>query len=108
MITDTQSYGMVICDTLYAKAVTLPIFAGWTSRRTQQLPTFPGVLPYLGVYFIKENMGPDGDINAGEVRFITDLSVGFSIIVQNNDPVESEPEPDDPIDEPEPGAAKLY
>ena len=89
MITDTQSYGMVICDTLYAKAVTLPFFAGFKSRRTQQLPTMPEVLPYLGVYFVKEAMSADGDLNAGEVRFINDMTVGFSIIIQNNDPVES-------------------
>lgn len=89
VITDSQSYGMVICDTLYAKAVTLPMFATFKSRRSQQLPTFPDVLPFLGVYFMRENMSGDGDINAGEVRFINELTVGFSIIVQNNDPVES-------------------
>ena len=35
VITDTQSYGMVIRDMLYAKAVTLPFFAGFKSRRSQ-------------------------------------------------------------------------
>jgi hypothetical protein len=89
MITDTQSYGMAICDTLYAKAVTLPFFTGFTSRRTQQLPNMPATLPYLGVYFVRESLSSDGDLNAGEVRFRNEMAVGFSIVVQNNDPVQS-------------------
>jgi hypothetical protein len=84
-----QSFGMLICDTLYAKAVTLPFFAGFVSRRTQQLPTVTESLPFLGVYFLRENMNEDGDGNAGEVRFINDMTVGFSIIIQNNDPVDT-------------------
>jgi hypothetical protein len=89
MITDTQSYGMVICDTLYAKTVTLPFFAGFTSRRSEQLPAMPEILPYLGVYFVRESLSTDGDLNAGEVRFRNKMTVGFSIVVQNNDPVQS-------------------
>ena len=90
MITETQSYGLVIRDTLYAKAVTLPFFAGFTSRRCKQLPVVPEALPYLGVYFINEKMTSDGDPNAGEVRFDNEMTVGFSVVIQNNDPVQSE------------------
>ena len=89
MITDTQSYGLVIRDKLYAKTVTLPFFAGFTSRRTQQLPAMPEILPYLGVYFVRESLTADGDLNAGDVRFRNEMVVGFSIVVQNNDPVQS-------------------
>jgi hypothetical protein len=89
VITDTQSIGMAIISTLYAKTVTLPFFQGFKSRRAQQLPVMPEVLPYLGVYFMSEGMKPDGDPNAGEVRFVNDLSVGFSVAIQNNDPVDS-------------------
>ena len=90
MITDTQSYGLVIRDTLYAKAVTLPFFAGFTSRRCKQLPVQPELLPFLGVYFISEKLTADGDPNAGEVRFDVEMTLGFSVVVKNNDPVESE------------------
>jgi len=90
VITDTQSYGLVIRDTLWAKAVTLPFFAGFKSRRCKQLPVIPEVLPYLGVYFMNEKMTTDGDPNAGEVRFDVEMTLGFSVIIQNNDPVESE------------------
>jgi hypothetical protein len=89
-IFDTQSYGLVIRDTLYAKTVTLPFFAGFTSRRCRQMPTQVFSLPFLGVYFMNESMRPDGDANAGEVRFINDMTIGFSVIIQDNDPVQSE------------------
>jgi hypothetical protein len=90
MITDVQSYGLVIRDTLYAKTVTLPFFAGFISRRCKQLPVKPELLPYLGVYFMNENMASDGDPNAGEVRFDNTMTLGFSVVIANNDPVESE------------------
>jgi len=89
-IITTQSYGLLIRDTLYAKAVTLPFFAGFISRRCKQLPSYPDVLPFLGVYFINERATADGDAWAGEVRFWNDMTVGFSVIIQNNDPVQSE------------------
>jgi len=85
----TQSYGMLIVNTFYAKAVTLPFFTGFKSRRTKALPLIPDVLPYLGVYFIRQGMTSDGDLNAGEVRFVNEMTVGFSVVIQNNDPVES-------------------
>lgn len=90
MITDTQSYGLVIRDTLYAKTVTLPFFADFKSRRCKQLQVVPEVLPFLGIYFIAEKMGADGDPNAGEVRFDNEMTIGFSVVIQNNDPVDSE------------------
>jgi len=86
----SQSYGLVICDTLYAKTVTLPFFAGFKSRRTKQMPLIPEVLPYLGVYFIRETLTADGDANAGEVRFDNEMTIGFSVVIQNNDPIESQ------------------
>jgi len=88
-VTTTQSYGQTIVDTLYAKTVTLPFFAGFKSRRSQQLPILPEHLPYLGVYFVTEKQTSDGDPNAGDVDFDNDLTVGFSVVIQNNDPVQS-------------------
>src|SRR4029077_20625840 len=47
----------------------------------------PYQIPALGVYFVNEDMSPDGDLNVGEIRFTHMLKLGFSVIVQNNDTV---------------------
>jgi hypothetical protein len=89
-ITDTQSYSSVIRDVLFARCVTLPFFEGFTARRCKQLPTQEYHLPYLGVYIVDENMTADGDWNAGEIRFIHDLKIGFSVQFEDNDPLKLE------------------
>jgi hypothetical protein len=89
-VTDTQSYSQVIRDALYAKVVQLPFFEGFVSRRSRQLLIQEPLLPYLGVYIIGEEMPPDGDLNAGDIRFIHSLRIGFQVIIENNDPVQSE------------------
>jgi hypothetical protein len=88
--TASQSYSQVIRDTLYAKTVTLPFFAGFKSRRSKQLPIQEPILPYLGVYILAEDMPPDGDDNAGEIRFIHLLRIGWQVIIENNDPLATE------------------
>jgi hypothetical protein len=90
MITSTQSYSQVIRDTLFAKTVVLPFFAGFKSRRSKQLPIQEPLLPYLGVYILDEDMPSDGDWNCGDIRFIHDLRIGWQVIIENNDPVDSE------------------
>jgi hypothetical protein len=89
-ITAFQSYSQVIRDALFAKTVLLPFFAGFTARRSKQLPIQQFQVPYLGVYLIAEDMLPDGDANAGDVRFIHRLQVGWQIVIENNDPVAAE------------------
>jgi hypothetical protein len=80
-------YSSIIRDILFAKCVTLPFFEGFTARRCKQLPTQEYHLPYLGVYIVNENMTSDGDWNHGEVDFIHDLKIGFSVQFENNDPL---------------------
>jgi hypothetical protein len=89
-IVTAQSYSQVIRDSLFAKTVRLPFFRGFAARRSKQLPIQQFLLPYLGVYIIAEDMGPDGDANAGVVRFIHRLQVGWQVIIENNDPVAAE------------------
>ena len=48
------------------------------------------LLPYLGVYIIDETMLPDGDANAGHIRFSHTLRIGFSVMIANNDQVAAE------------------
>jgi hypothetical protein len=90
VITDTQSYSEVLRDVFFARVVTLPFFQGFRARRCKMLQMQPENLPYLGVYIIDETMMPDGDANAGNIRFVHTLKLGFSVIIMNNDPVAAE------------------
>jgi hypothetical protein len=83
-ITQTQSYTWVLREQFIAALE--PFFQGFTVRRTDQKPILPPQLPVLGVYLLDEKMAPDGDGNAGDIRFIHNFKVGFSIIIANNDP----------------------
>jgi hypothetical protein len=85
-----QSWSFVIRDMFFDKLVETPFFAGFTARKSKALQILPQQLPYLGVYFVNEDMSPDGDLNAGEIRFTHMLKLGFSVMVVNNDPVVSE------------------
>jgi hypothetical protein len=83
MITETQSSGFDLRDAFY-NAV-LPGFTGYTARKTRMLPVQPLLIPYLGVYLVDETMTPDGDANAGMIRFAHSIRIGFSVIITNND-----------------------
>jgi hypothetical protein len=89
-ITATQSFGWVIRDMFFDKLLTAPFFAGFTARKSNQLPINSNHLPYLGIFIVNEDMSPEGDPNAGDIRFIHNLKLGFSVIVVNNDPVACE------------------
>jgi hypothetical protein len=86
--TDTSvfSYSLVIRDMLLEKLKAAPFFQGFTVRKSRQLPAQTNQLPFLGVYFVSEEMEAEGDYNAGEIDFIHLLKLGFSVAVVNNDP----------------------
>jgi hypothetical protein len=84
-ITDTQSYSHVIRNVFFDALSADPFFAAYTCRKNKMLVARPEYLPYLGVYIIDETQTPDGDANAGEVRFIHNTRIGFSVIIANND-----------------------
>jgi hypothetical protein len=83
-ITNTQSYTWVLRETFLANLA--PLFPGYTILRTNQVPIQKWQLPILGIYLLPEKMTPDGVWNAGDIRFIHDFQIGFSIIVANNNP----------------------
>lgn len=87
MIVETQSFGLDIRDAMYDIVSVDPYFANYNFRKTRMLPVQVGLLPYLGVYFIDEMDVPDGDSNAGCIRFNETVRVGFSIVQANNDQV---------------------
>ena len=84
-VTEVQSYSFIIRDMFFDKLVAAQFFQGFTARKSRALQIMPNQLPYLGVYFVNEDMGPDGDANAGDIRFVHMLRIGFSVIVVNND-----------------------
>jgi hypothetical protein len=82
-ITATQSFSWVLREAII-DALT-PSFAGFTIVRTDRVPVQVWQLPVLGVYLKPERMTPDGDWNAGDVRFVHDFQIGFSVIIADND-----------------------
>ncbi|MCA1452133.1 hypothetical protein I6F35_02750 [Bradyrhizobium sp. BRP22] len=89
-ITDTQSYSLVIRDVFFDALAADPYFANYTKRKNKMLQVQSELIPYLGVYIIDETMLPDGDANAGCIRFNHTLRIGFSAIIAHNDPVIAE------------------
>jgi hypothetical protein len=89
-ITETQSFSLVIRDVFFDALARDPFFAGYTRRKTKMQAVQPQLLPYLGVYIINEVMLPDGDGNAGNVRFKHTTRIGFSVMIANNDQVAAE------------------
>ena len=89
-ITEVQSYSFVIRDMFLDKLVKSEFFQGFTPRKNKSLQVQTQQIPALGVYFVNEDMTPDGDLNAGEIRFTHFLKLGFSVIIVNNDPVACE------------------
>jgi hypothetical protein len=80
-----QSDAYNVWESMFDRASADSFFAGYTIRPTKMLPVQANLLPYLGIYFIDEDMRPDGDANAGMIRFNHSSRIGFSIIIANND-----------------------
>jgi hypothetical protein len=86
MITEQQSSGYDIRDAFFNLLDADAFFAAYTRRKDKMLPVQQNLIPYLGVYLVDEVMVPDGDANAGCVRFIHTARIGFSIVVANSTP----------------------
>jgi hypothetical protein len=80
LIVENQSFAYDIRNAMYDIVSGYDYFAGWTCRKTRMLPVQTQLIPYLGVYIVDELMIPDGDPNAGCVRFIHTARIGFSAI----------------------------
>jgi hypothetical protein len=86
-ITETQTQTLDIRDAMYNVVTIDPFFTGYTFRKTKMLPVQTDLIPYLGVYIVDEVMVPDGDANAGCIRFNHTSRIGFSVVQANNNPV---------------------
>jgi hypothetical protein len=81
-----NSHAWKILHRILDRIKMMPYFAGFKFRTTPALPIQPGDIPVCGVYLLREDLGPDGDPNHGEPRFIHTVQVGFSVWIQNNEP----------------------
>jgi hypothetical protein len=84
-VSDTQTYSWIIRNVFFDAVSRDPFFANYTRKKTKMLMVQRQQLPYLGVYIVDDQMVPDGDANAGEVRFTHTLRIGYSVMVENND-----------------------
>jgi len=80
-----SSYAMIVRDEMLARLKTLPFFSTFKFGTNKAEQIQPELIPFLGVYFISEDLSPEGDPNAGEPGFHSSATYGFSVVVQNND-----------------------
>ena len=86
-----NSYSLFIRDAMLDRIQHMPFFADFARfGRSRRLQVQPENIPYVGVYLVDETMVPDGDYNAGDIRFIHALRVGFSVVIFNNDEDDAE------------------
>lgn len=90
MTETTNSYAMIIRDGILERLKVLPYFKDFKFARSKQMQVQPTWLPYVGAYLIDETMTPDGEYNVGDIRFRHALRLGFSVVIKNNDPDETE------------------
>ena len=90
-VSNVQSYTYIIREMFLAKVATLDFFEGFHIRRTKLTQIQPEQLPQLAIYILPDEvMTPDGDPNAGEIRFVHQARLGFSVICLNNDEAQLE------------------
>lgn len=86
-VLNTNSYGHLIKLQWLARMRIIPPFSACKKfARSNAQPTQPEHIPFLGVYFIEEELTPDGENNQTIPKFDAELLLGFSYIVRNNDP----------------------
>jgi hypothetical protein len=84
--TITRSYAIMVRDGMIARLRNTPFFKNFTFAKSHAIKIMTDKMPYCNVYFMGENLSPDGNANHGEVRFSSEVRIGFSIMMINNDP----------------------
>jgi hypothetical protein len=87
-LSDTQSYAWILLNAIYDRLTQSSFFSGFVCKRISSALQVESEIhiPFLGIFLGEEIYDPDGDINAGDVRFINKVTIGVQIIVRNNDP----------------------
>jgi hypothetical protein len=86
----TQTPAFIARNAMFDRVLAMPFFAGFNFAKTKALRVQVGDIPYCGVYFINELDLPEGDSNAGDIRFRDSVRVGFSVIILDNDAEDGE------------------
>jgi hypothetical protein len=84
-VVEKNSWALDIRDAFFNVLDADAYFSAYTRRTNKMLPVQTDLIPYLGVYLVDETMAPDGDPNAGCVRFLHTVRLGFSVVQANND-----------------------
>jgi len=80
-----SSYAMIVRNEILARAKSMPFFSTFKFGTNKAEQVQPEKIPFCGIYFISEDLMPDGDADTGEPRFHSSALYGVSIVVQNND-----------------------
>jgi hypothetical protein len=87
---DINSPSFIIRDGIIDRLKQLPTFQG--VRRWSTTPAFrvqsqldANQIPFVGCYLIDEILGPDGDPNHAEPRFVHTVRIGFSVVITSSD-----------------------
>ena len=86
-----------IRDAIATRLGTLPGYVG-SVRKTPVPQLQPDKLPSLAVWTLTERLGPDGDANAGEPRFVSEITIGISDTRGFADPAVLDGSIDDAVD----------
>lgn len=82
----TDGYSMQVRDAAFTRLKLMPYFRDFkTFRKVADRQMEPEDLPYAAAYLMAETAGPDGDPNVGNIRFIHDAVIGFSVIIRKTD-----------------------
>jgi hypothetical protein len=84
MATSASTEAMIVRDKIVARMKAMPFFSTFNFSTDKSKSIEPSSIPFAGVYFINEDLTPDGEPNTGEVRFRSSVMYGISVIVQNN------------------------
>jgi hypothetical protein len=89
-LTDTQSYSWILLNAIFDRLSQSSFFANFVMKRTSSALQVEGdhQIPFLGIFLGEDVYEPDGDLNAGDIRFINKVTIGIQIMVINNDPTE--------------------
>jgi len=87
-LSDTQSYAYIIQNAIFDRISSSSFFANFICKRISTALQIEHdiQIPFVGVFRGEENMIADGDLNAGDIRFIHQIPIGIQVVVKNNDP----------------------
>jgi hypothetical protein len=86
-VSDTQSYSWIVLNAIFDRLSASSFFGGFACKRiSSALPIEAGnQIPFIGIFLTDETMTPDGDLNASNLRFIHQFTIGIQIVIKNND-----------------------